>query len=61
MALPEPTIVETLEKKIPSRYANNELVIDFLKVRFIEISTNPIINNAFSFFMKFFAIRYCIV
>ncbi|CAH4038129.1 unnamed protein product [Pieris brassicae] len=31
LALPEPTTVETLEKKIPSRYANNELIIDFLK------------------------------
>ncbi|XP_045533450.1 cyclin-dependent kinase-like 4 isoform X7 [Pieris brassicae] len=30
LALPEPTTVETLEKKIPSRYANNELIIDFL-------------------------------
>ncbi|XP_045485894.1 cyclin-dependent kinase-like 4 isoform X2 [Pieris rapae] len=31
LALPEPTTVETLEKKIPSRYANNELIVDFLK------------------------------
>ncbi|CAK1547459.1 unnamed protein product [Leptosia nina] len=31
MALPEPTTVESLEKKIPPRYANNELIIDFLK------------------------------
>ncbi|XP_047512112.1 cyclin-dependent kinase-like 4 isoform X6 [Pieris napi] len=30
LALPEPTTVETLEKKIPSRYANNELIVDFL-------------------------------
>ncbi|XP_060805097.1 cyclin-dependent kinase-like 4 [Amyelois transitella] len=31
MALPEPTMFEPLEKKIPQRYANNDLVIDFLK------------------------------
>ncbi|CAG9789497.1 unnamed protein product [Diatraea saccharalis] len=31
MALPEPTVIEPLEKKIPQRYANNELVIDFLQ------------------------------
>ncbi|XP_037963120.2 cyclin-dependent kinase-like 4 isoform X3 [Plutella xylostella] len=31
MALPEPTSYEPLEKKIPQRYANNELVLDFLK------------------------------
>ncbi|XP_023949927.2 cyclin-dependent kinase-like 4 [Bicyclus anynana] len=30
MALPEPTTLEPLEKKIPQRYANNELVLDFL-------------------------------
>lgn len=32
MALPEPTTLEPLEKKIPPRYANNELIVDFLKV-----------------------------
>ncbi|KAL4703576.1 hypothetical protein ACJJTC_006962 [Scirpophaga incertulas] len=31
MALPEPTTIEPLEKKIPPRYANNDLVIDFLQ------------------------------
>ncbi|XP_041969500.1 cyclin-dependent kinase-like 4 isoform X2 [Aricia agestis] len=31
MSLPEPTTLEPLEKKIPQRYANNELVLDFLK------------------------------
>ncbi|XP_049878188.1 cyclin-dependent kinase-like 4 isoform X2 [Pectinophora gossypiella] len=31
MALPEPTTLEPLEKKIPQRYANNELIIDFLQ------------------------------
>ncbi|GBP24434.1 Cyclin-dependent kinase-like 1 [Eumeta japonica] len=31
MALPEPTTVESLESKIPQRYANNELIVDFLK------------------------------
>ncbi|XP_059048123.1 cyclin-dependent kinase-like 4 [Achroia grisella] len=31
MALPEPTTLEPLEKKIPQRYAHNELVVDFLK------------------------------
>ncbi|XP_037301666.1 cyclin-dependent kinase-like 1 isoform X2 [Manduca sexta] len=31
MALPEPTTLEPLEKKIPPRYASNELIIDFLK------------------------------
>ncbi|RVE53868.1 hypothetical protein evm_001530 [Chilo suppressalis] len=31
MALPEPTTIEPLEKKIPQRYANNELVVDFLQ------------------------------
>ncbi|XP_021209266.1 cyclin-dependent kinase-like 1 isoform X5 [Bombyx mori] len=31
MALPEPTTLEPLEKKIPPRYANNELILDFLK------------------------------
>ncbi|XP_050664213.1 cyclin-dependent kinase-like 4 isoform X3 [Leptidea sinapis] len=30
MALPEPTTYEPLEKKIPHRYANNELILDFL-------------------------------
>lgn len=32
MALPEPTSLEPLEKKIPQRYSNNDLVLDFLKV-----------------------------
>lgn len=32
MALPEPTTIEPLEKKIPQRYANNDLIIDFLQV-----------------------------
>ncbi|CAG9565679.1 unnamed protein product [Danaus chrysippus] len=31
MELPEPTSLEPLEKKIPQRYANNDLVLDFLK------------------------------
>ncbi|KAL0819422.1 hypothetical protein ABMA28_007528 [Loxostege sticticalis] len=31
MALPEPTTIEPLEKKIPQRYANNDLIIDFLQ------------------------------
>ncbi|CAH2044639.1 unnamed protein product, partial [Iphiclides podalirius] len=31
MALPEPTHLQLLEKKIPQRYANNELLMDFLK------------------------------
>ncbi|XP_075983171.1 cyclin-dependent kinase-like 4 isoform X2 [Anticarsia gemmatalis] len=30
MALPEPTMLEPLDKKIPQRYASNELVLDFL-------------------------------
>ncbi|CAH2241701.1 jg26998 [Pararge aegeria aegeria] len=30
MALPEPTSFEPLVKKVPQRYANNELVLDFL-------------------------------
>ncbi|CAH0690352.1 unnamed protein product [Spodoptera exigua] len=30
MALPEPTSVEPLQKKIPQRYSSNELVLDFL-------------------------------
>ncbi|XP_038206491.1 cyclin-dependent kinase-like 4 [Zerene cesonia] len=31
LALPEPTTFEPLEKKIPPRYANNELILDFLQ------------------------------
>ncbi|XP_045502837.1 cyclin-dependent kinase-like 1 isoform X2 [Colias croceus] len=31
LALPEPTNFEPLEKKIPPRYANNELILDFLQ------------------------------
>ncbi|XP_026332863.1 cyclin-dependent kinase-like 1 [Hyposmocoma kahamanoa] len=31
MALPEPTTFESLERKIPQRYANNDLIIDFLQ------------------------------
>ncbi|CAB3249438.1 unnamed protein product [Arctia plantaginis] len=30
MVLPEPTMLEPLERKIPNRYSTNELVLDFL-------------------------------